>query len=89
MTSPSRRTLAAGVVRLQFPNAIVLNAVGCRNMLMSAKERKGALPRKNCKQPGLRQPGWELPDMGALGPQSKENLNRISPNKVHNELLQA
>ena len=62
---------------LQFPNVVVLNAVGRRNTQMrakwckwaqkstnaspqkSAKGRKRALPRKNCKQPGLKQPGVE------------------------------
>ena len=61
---------------LQFPNAVVINAVGRRNTQMRAKEhkraqksanaraqkgakgRKRALLRKNCRQPGLKQP-WE------------------------------
>ena len=29
-----------------------------------AKERKRALPRKTCKQPGLKQPGLGTPDFG-------------------------
>ena len=73
---------------LEFPKAVVLNAVGCRNAQKSAKERKNsvnkrkavnkrktaqthvckknakgrrkrALPRKNCEQQGLKQPGLQ------------------------------
>ena len=62
---------------LQFPNAVVLNAVGRRNTQMraksanerkrkSAKERKraqkSAKARENCKQPGLKQPGLGTPN---------------------------
>ena len=47
---------------LQFPNAVVLNAVGRRNTQTRAKERKRAFPRKNCKQPGLKQPGLGTPN---------------------------
>ena len=67
-------------INLKFPNAVVLNAVGHRNMPMcakerkraqksanaraqkGAKERKRALPRKNCKQPDLKQQVLELPN---------------------------
>ena len=42
---------------LQFPNAVVLTAVGRRSTQVSAKERNGALPSaKICKQPGLKRP---------------------------------
>ena len=39
---------------------------GCPNASLQraqkgAKERKRAIPRENCKQPGLKQPGLELP----------------------------
>ena len=31
-----------------------------------AKERKRALPRKKCKQPGLKQPGWGTPEVSSV-----------------------
>ena len=37
------------LIILQFPNAVVPNAVGCRKKQMSAKERKGA--QKSAKSP--------------------------------------
>ena len=49
---------------LQFPNAVILNAVGRKCVQKSANGRKRAqmgakeaLRRKNCRQPGLKQPG--------------------------------
>ena len=63
---------------LEFPNAVVVNAVERKRAQMSAKERKRksakeaqkrrkraqrALLRKNCKQPGLKQPGLGTPNM--------------------------
>ena len=65
------------------PNAVALNAVGRRSTRIpqksakerkraqrGANERKRALPRKNCKQPGLKQPGLGTPDsfFGTLVP---------------------
>ena len=83
--------ISAGALSLQFPHAVVLNAVGRRNTQMNAKERKRAqksakerktqvckraqkgakgrkraLPRKNCKQPGFKQPGLGTPKKGAM-----------------------
>ena len=77
---------------LEFPNAVVLNAVVRRKSAkerkraqMSAKERKRkcakvrkraqkctkerkrALTRKNCKQPGLKQPGLGTPKNWQVG----------------------
>ena len=59
-------------VFLKYPNVVILNAVGRRNMQMSAKERKSAneksakeqkraLLRTSCKQPRLKQPGLGTP----------------------------
>ena len=56
---PLLTVMAQVLPSLEFPNVVVLYAVVRRNMHMSAKERKRkpakerkrALPRKNCKQP--------------------------------------
>ena len=37
------------------------SAKECKRAQKGANERKGALPRKNCKQPGLKQPGLGIP----------------------------
>ena len=50
---------------LQFPNAVALNAFGCRNTQKSAKERP---PRKICKQPGLKRPDSLCESLGHLSP---------------------
>ena len=37
------------------------SAKECKRAQKCAKERKKALPRKNCKRPGLKQPGLGTP----------------------------
>ena len=43
----------------------------------AAKERKRALPRKNCKRPGLKQPGLGTPDMLPCHPSACPVLARV------------
>ena len=41
----------------------------------AANERKSLLLRKNCKQPGLKQPGWELPKDLHIPPKIDGGIN--------------
>ena len=76
---------------LQFPNAVALNTVGCKNTQRSAnassqksaKGRKRALLHKDCKQPGLKQTGFGTLNPNRYGPSSSvSNLVRCNEHSV-------